>query len=79
MDAIVRFVRGFGRFWYDFIVGDDPKIAVGVAVVLVLGAVLVGPGGYTGAGLVVGLALLMLVVFTVAMTIDVGRTRRHRG
>jgi hypothetical protein len=29
----VRYILGFGRFWYDFIVGDDWRIAV-----LVLGA-----------------------------------------
>jgi hypothetical protein len=37
----VRFVVGFGRFWWDFIIGDDWKIAAGVALVLALGAVLV--------------------------------------
>jgi hypothetical protein len=38
----VRWVRGFGRFWYDFIVGDDWRIAAGVCLVLGVGAVLVG-------------------------------------
>jgi hypothetical protein len=37
----MRFLRGFGRFWYDFIVGDDWKIAAGVCLMLALGAVLV--------------------------------------
>ena len=36
-----RFVVGFGRFWWDFIVGDDWKIAAGVAFALGIGAVLV--------------------------------------
>ena len=76
MDAIVRFVRAFGRFWYDFVVGDDPKIAVGVASVLTLGAVLVGPLGATGAGLVVLLAVLLMGAFTLAVLIDVSRSRR---
>jgi membrane protein implicated in regulation of membrane protease activity len=30
----VRYARGFGRFWYDFIVGDDWTVAVGVIVSL---------------------------------------------
>ena len=34
-------VRGFLRFWYDFIVGDDWRIALGVTLVLAAGAVLV--------------------------------------
>jgi hypothetical protein len=37
----MRFVRGFGRFWFDFIVGDDWRIALGVVFVLGLGALLV--------------------------------------
>jgi hypothetical protein len=37
----MRFVRAFGRFWYDFIVGDDWRIAVGVVLVLAAGAGLV--------------------------------------
>ena len=30
----MRFVRGFARFWWDFVVGDDWRIAAGVVVVL---------------------------------------------
>jgi hypothetical protein len=37
----VRFVRGFGRFWFDVVVGDDWRIALGVVLVLGLGALLV--------------------------------------
>jgi hypothetical protein len=39
--ALMRLARGFLRFWWDFIVGDDWRIAFGVVVVLGLGAVLV--------------------------------------
>ena len=76
MSAIARFVRGFGRFWYDFVVGDDPKIAAGVASVLVLGGVLVGPLDQSGEGVVVALAALLLGAFTVAVVVDVNRSRR---
>jgi len=34
-------LRGFLRFWYDFIVGDDWRIALGVVLVLAAGAALV--------------------------------------
>jgi hypothetical protein len=37
----MRVVAAFARFWWDFIVGDDWRIAVGVVVVLGLGALLV--------------------------------------
>jgi Flp pilus assembly protein TadB len=76
MEQLGRFVRGFGRFWYDFIVGDDPKIAGAVAVVLVVGAVLVGVAGATSPTLVVGLAVLLVVAFVLAMAVDVSGSRR---
>ena len=34
-------MKAFGRFWWDFLVGDDPKIAAAVVVVLGAGAVAV--------------------------------------
>jgi hypothetical protein len=37
----MRFIAGFARFWWDFVVGDDWRIAVGVVLVLAGGAVLV--------------------------------------
>jgi hypothetical protein len=37
----MRFVRGFARFWWDFVVGDDWRIAAGVVTVLAAGALLV--------------------------------------
>jgi hypothetical protein len=32
----VRYLRAFGRFWYGFIVGDDWRVAVGVAIALAI-------------------------------------------
>ena len=37
----MRYIVGFGRFWYHFIIGDDWTVAVAVAVALVVTAVLV--------------------------------------
>ena len=37
----MRFARGFLRFWWDFVIGDDWRIAAGVVAVLATGAVLV--------------------------------------
>ena len=67
----MRFVRGFAGFWYDFLVGDDWKIAVCVvvALALTLAALLVGVLG-TGSAAVVG-GIVILAAFTVSMVIDV--------
>ena len=40
----MRHVRSFGRFWWNFIVGDDWRVAAGVALALVLTAVLTHTG-----------------------------------
>jgi len=37
-------VRAFARFWYDFIVGDDWRVAVGVGMAIGLTAVLSSSG-----------------------------------
>ena len=40
----MKYVKAFGRFWWDFIVGDDWTVAAGVAVALGLVAILVDHG-----------------------------------
>jgi hypothetical protein len=40
----VSHVRAFGRFWWDFIVGDDWRVAAGIAVALLLTWLLVRAG-----------------------------------
>jgi hypothetical protein len=40
----MRYVRRFIRFWWDFVVGDDWRIAVGLAVALGLCAALAQDG-----------------------------------
>ena len=40
----MKYVSAFGRFWWDFIVGDDWTVAAGVAVALGLVGVLAGQG-----------------------------------
>jgi hypothetical protein len=37
---VIAWLRGFGAFWYDFVVGDDWRVAVGVVVALGLTYVL---------------------------------------
>jgi hypothetical protein len=32
----MRFVRSFGRFWWNFVVGDDWRVAAGIAIALAL-------------------------------------------
>jgi hypothetical protein len=40
----MRYVRSFGAFWWDFIVGDDWRVAAGVVLALGLTAALTDHG-----------------------------------
>jgi hypothetical protein len=59
-------IRGFARFWVDFIVGDDWRIAAGVTVVLAFGAVLAASEALSDAVVapLVGLGIVCVVAFS---------------
>jgi len=57
--AVMAWLRRFGRFWYDFLIGDRWELFIGPIVVLALAALLVAagvPGGVAGLVLVAGIA-----------------------
>jgi hypothetical protein len=64
-------LRSFGRFWYDFVVGDDWKIAVGVvlALAVLVAALRLRLSGDTGLALLGGAAVL--VAFAAGLLLDV--------
>lgn len=70
---MTAFVRAFGRFWYDFLIGDDWKIAASVVAVLVVGAVLVVTGALPAVVLAPLLGLLLAAGFVVALAVDTRR------
>jgi hypothetical protein len=59
----MRYVIGFLRFWYDFIIGDDWTIAVGVA------AIMAAAWGLGKAGLEVWWLYLIAVIALLAGTV----------
>ena len=79
----MRFVVGFLRFWWEFVVGDDWKVAAGVAAVLGAGALLVAYSGLSdsavsllvGAG-IVGVAAISLAGGAASMLARRQRARR---
>ena len=62
----MRYLRGFGRFWFDFIVGDDWRIAAGVVAALGLGALALR-AGLSHALLAVLVAVAMVAVVMVSL------------
>src|SRR5258706_12957698 len=55
----VGFVIGFARFWYDFIVGDDWTVAVGVVVALLVTKLFVTMGVVAWLWLPLAVAILL--------------------
>jgi hypothetical protein len=66
----MRFIVTFARFWYDFIVGDDWKVAIAVLVALLTGGALLA-AGTPNAVLLPATGILIVVAFIAVMIIDV--------
>jgi hypothetical protein len=47
----MRYLTAFGRFWYDFLIGDRPELFLGPLVALILVAILINLGWATVSGL----------------------------
>ena len=67
----VRLLKGFGRFWWDFLVGDTPELFVGVVVIIAVVALLSLRGHFNTVAII---ALPLLA--TAALTISVRRAQR---
>jgi hypothetical protein len=63
----MRLVLAFGRFWWDFVIGEDWRIAAAVTATLAGGAVLVAGTSLSDGAItaIVGLAILALVAASI--------------
>ncbi len=50
---LVRWLKAFGAFWWDFLVGDTPELLIGVLVAIGLVAVLVKASSLNAAAVAV--------------------------
>ncbi len=62
---MIKILIGFGRFWYDFIVGDSVALAVGGCAVIATGALLV----WLGAASAAQVLLPLVVAITLATSL----------
>jgi hypothetical protein len=72
----VKYVKSFGQFWYDFIIGDDPKIAVAVVLALAVLGTLVAGKAFGDHGLAVAGGMLIVAFFATSLAIDVRSKKR---
>jgi hypothetical protein len=66
----VKHVAAFLRFWYDFIVGDDWRVAVGIAVALGATALLADDG--VSAWWLMPIAVVVVMALSLRRAIRVG-------
>jgi len=69
-----RLIKGFGRFWWDFLVGDTPELFIAALVIIGAIALLSERGHFNAAAVVV---LPVLAIFTLAASL-VRATRPSR-
>lgn len=59
----------FGRFWYEFLVGDDWRIVAGVTAILGVGALAVAMG-LTGPAVMITVFIALVAVFAWPLLTD---------
>jgi hypothetical protein len=74
----MRHLRAFGRFWWDFIVGDDWRVAAGVVTLVAIEALAVASGAFSTTTLAVIMAAGAISVAGVTIAVDGLRIARER-
>ncbi|MDX6260379.1 MAG: hypothetical protein QOH84_2067 [Kribbellaceae bacterium] len=72
----MKFLKGFGAFWYDFIIGDDWKIAVAVVTSLAVLLAALKADLFGDAGLALLGGAVIVVAFAISLAIDVRPKRK---
>ena len=72
----MKFLKSFGQFWYDFIIGDDWKIAVAVVLSLAVLLAAMLSGAFSDTVLTVFGGVLIIVAFSISLIIDIRPKRR---
>ncbi|MGH3241627.1 MAG: hypothetical protein ACRDNL_14735 [Spirillospora sp.] len=74
----MKFLRAFGQFWYDLVIGDDWKIATAVVAALAVLVAMVRLDLFGDAGLAVLGGVAIVTGFVVSLAIDVHLGRRAK-
>ena len=74
----MKFIKAFGLFWYEFIIGDDWKIAAAVVAGLAITVAGLKAKILSDNWLAVLAALLIVLLFSLVLIIDL-RPKRTRG
>jgi hypothetical protein len=73
-NIVLRLLKGFGRFWWDFLVGDTPELFVSTIILIGI-TFLLGRGLHNS-----HVATVVLPIFVVAsLALTVARSRPKKG
>ncbi len=73
-NTVLRLLKGFGRFWWDFLVGDTPELFVSTIILIGI-TFLLGRGLHNS-----HVATVVLPIFVVAsLALTVARSRPKKG
>jgi hypothetical protein len=73
---VIDAARAFGRFWLDFVVGDDWRIAAGILVLIAVGGWLVHDRAVRTDLIAVGVPVLLVALVAASIWRD-GSRQRH--
>jgi hypothetical protein len=76
---VIRLVKAVARFCWDFVVGDDWRIAAGVVAVLAAGAIVVARGSLDDEVLTVLVGVGIALVATASIVLPARRAARRGG
>ena len=74
----MNFLKAFGQFWYDFIIGDDWKIAVAVVTALAVVLTAMKANLFGDHGLAVLGGVVVAIFFAASLAIDVRAKKSKR-
>jgi hypothetical protein len=72
---VTRLLKGFGRFWWDFLVGDTPELFIAALVIIGVTALLSETGHFNAAAIVV-LPVLAVLALAASLLRAVRSSRR---
>jgi hypothetical protein len=75
--VIVRAVGGVLRFWFDFVVGDDWRIAVGIVLLVGIAGWLVHDDVLRSSVIAVGVPVVLVAVVTASILRQARSVRRQ--
>jgi hypothetical protein len=67
----MTYLKAFGQFWYDFIIGDDWKIAAAVVTTLAVLVLILLTGALSDTALTLLGGVLVIAAFSISLAIDV--------